>query len=896
MPRGAQLVATMTVGIPIVGMDKGTLCSNDWPRIPISVDIYVPSNVGVGSSRMEVLNFDETIGARPRNKKEWDEHAYSQCGVEHFSEAYNKFRCEPPFTDCRVGSTWMLVLNELMQLGLDTADLKSSIDDLHDQPWAAKFLHMQDNTADGFIDNPFENEQYKDFYAWMVQKRKDYPDPTANSYGGVRVRFPDLRLASFVCLGAGAIQERLGMSKKMVDPGFDNSGDIGEECMAFLGDLFGEAANVVLPVFGSVGLVGINFYYPLGSDGNADAGTTDSYLFSASPQGTLTNIQQEANEKGTSGFFENSEVKAVAVLPLGIEVPMKARLFPLWRTGGSRARRTEANKGFAVTMNLDDMVQQVGAAWEARPPFVDDMLAFLGKLLAPPTAALFTMSSASASASDLPGKKGPATAKMPAAMSVPAGMSLTFTLATKFFSTIADELFKGPLLSPIRQALKPMLGFLDPLEFTASVSVKAATCGVSLKASSLAPKDDGDCGMVCQLLHTVLDGDMVMYGEADIRFLRDLWLRPYSEARFEVGMDNLELQIPGISWFRLQGIKFESFMTTHHLKKGGHSWITGTFDLPNMGKYSGSYDIEKKQGGAEYKFPDGTMKPKADVDRLMDHRLQFEGGFGFKAEGTVVGMQFKFKQSGYYMNAGFSPYFHFGNLGIEFVPSPEPPWLQAVQLQGGFCVGSFGRCGLCLLEGLESSKCGPGNRLIRMEAYAGISENLPDNYLMTTVNGEVSIGSILEVFDLDTLLEKAGLPKVPDAVGNALKLGPRDGQTGVVLSYAYEEKTIDGIYNPATGVREAVVIPRGLRVDGRLTVFEGIPLLEFYAEIEIVLTDTSLLINYTQSAINFANIFKVRALATDRSPCPHLPCPPPGRSPHDRVCNHDRAVRHVRSA
>lgn len=66
---------------------------------------------------------------------------------------------------------------------------------------------------------------------------------------------------------------------------------------------------------------------------------------------------------------------------------------------------------------------------------------------------------------------------------------------------------------------------------------------------------------------------------------------------------------------------------------------------------------------------------------------------------------------------------------------------------------------------------------------AGISRNLPDNYMLAQLNGDLSIKSLMEVFDIDKLLQKNGFPQIPDVVGNAFKLGAREGQNGMVLSY-----------------------------------------------------------------------------------------------------------------
>ena len=151
--------------------------------------------------------------------------------------------------------------------------------------------------------------------------------------------------------------------------------------------------------------------------------------------------------------------------------------------------------------------------------------------------------------------------------------------------------------------------------------------------------------------------------------------------------------------------------------------IYGVFDMPNLGAYSGHRDIrpEKDDAGqvVAYEFPDGSVKEASVVERLFDHRLRFEGGVGFEAKGLVIGPKFAFQMSGYYMNAGKSPYFHFGNVGFEITPTIEPPWLSSVEVAGDFCLGTFGRCGLCLLEGQEHSACGSGNRLLRFSVYAG---------------------------------------------------------------------------------------------------------------------------------------------------------------------------------
>ena len=79
----------------------------------------------------------------------------------------------------------------------------------------------------------------------------------------------------------------------------------------------------------------------------------------------------------------------------------------------------------------------------------------------------------------------------------------------------------------------------------------------------------------------------------------------------------------------------------------------------------------------------------------------------------------------------------------------------------------------------------------------------------------------------------------------------------MTLSYALEEKEIRGMYNPVNGKREKVIVPKGLQVDASVTVFKGIRGLEFQADIQIVIYDGSLLINYTQTPVNFANVFKL---------------------------------------
>ena len=139
----------------------------------------------------------------------------------------------------------------------------------------------------------------------------------------------------------------------------------------------------------------------------------------------------------------------------------------------------------------------------------------------------------------------------------------------------------------------------------------------------------------------------------------------------------------------------------------------------------------------------------------------------FPCLSTHVGPKFSFAMSGYYMNVFTSTYFHFGNLRFTMVLTANPPWLGAAEVGGDFCFGTFGRCGLCYLEGQDSQACAPDKRILRFFVYAGIGQNAEDNYLLAKVSGTVSIKSLLEVLDLDQHFT------VPDIVGNALVLEPR---------------------------------------------------------------------------------------------------------------------------
>ena len=72
-------------------------------------------------------------------------------------------------------------------------------------------------------------------------------------------------------------------------------------------------------------------------------------------------------------------------------------------------------------------------------------------------------------------------------------------------------------------------------------------CGVTMKSSNLAPKGDGDCDMVCKMLHTVLGGNIEVYAEANLRLAGNPGsLTKFLEATLSVGMEGLELQIPEI--------------------------------------------------------------------------------------------------------------------------------------------------------------------------------------------------------------------------------------------------------------------------------------------------------------------------------------------------------------
>ena len=109
---------------------------------------------------------------------------------------------------CQYGSLWMVVLDELMGLELDSYKLGRVIAELESEPWAAGFLDMKETDWSGEyekIENPFEREEYAEFYNWFLKKKAQNPRHTDRQMGGIRIKFPDMSLWSLVCLGASAI-------------------------------------------------------------------------------------------------------------------------------------------------------------------------------------------------------------------------------------------------------------------------------------------------------------------------------------------------------------------------------------------------------------------------------------------------------------------------------------------------------------------------------------------------------------------------------------------------------------------------------------------------------------------------------------------------------------------
>ena len=963
-----------TVSIPLSSSMKG-LCTNTSPKFPISVQMWVPWYIGDAPRR--TLLIDETIG-RDRDPKEWDSHAYSQCGMDHFNDGYNRFRfqiynkvdvrqtlqlkngfvhprrdcqqsarkqrrvrqspgSQPPTqthgfhpawrqpqpqpstqevgaegaegtrgrreggdydygddadeytpllptvpgvsdddddfvpsnqrqsSSCQFGSMWMLVLDELVQLGLPSHRLKQVIASLETEAWAAPFFDMQETkwVAGKYerFENPFERPEYKEFYDWFVRVKEDYPGQAVDrQQGGIRIKFPDMSLWSLICLGSSAI------TGQFIDPGFDTGpGRPGlAECSAYLTDLFGGAPVTKL----EIGLKDIFVYYPFkGSKSNGaaagpkadgdDDGTVTNPMHAAE-DGALefTGDQQAdaevlANSKPES-FFVGTEFQMTIMLTQFMALPVRLRVSGSagkdtgTGTGGGTGGRGRRAMDSAVgaTVDIGDLAQQINAIWSSRPSFIDVILDLLDALFTPPTSAVLVFASAEMDPAQLP--RNPQVQSMPAGMTMPAGVSLSFKLGRGFFANLGSEY-------PAMKPLMDLVSFLDSLEFTVALNPVAVSAGVSLKFTNLAPKDASSCNMVCHLLHLIPGLD-----KAELYAYAALMLVPYREFQFGGGIKNLNLQIPGIDWFALKELRYEATHSQNPKAFGNSFMIYGSFDLPNFGNFGSTARDITPVGNHSFRFPDGSVKSKAVVARLTDTKLRFTGGIGFVQESKKIGPKFAFSMSGYYMNVFTSSYFHFGNLNFNMVLTANPPFLGSAEVGGDFCLGTFGRCGLCLLDGQNSTSCGPDRRIMRLLVYAGIGINVEDNYLLAKVSGTISIKSLIEVFDLDSQFA------VPDVVGNAVVLEPRTGQTGITLSYSMqEEKEIVGMYNPVTGTRGKIIVPLGLQVDGRVTVFKGIKGLQFQADIQIVFAEGSLLINYTQSPINFGNVFKVTSYDDD---------------------------------
>ena len=269
--------------------------------------------------------------------------------------------------------------------------------------------------------------------------------------------------------------------------------------------------------------------------------------------------------------------------------------------------------------------------------------------------------------------------------------------------------------------------------------------------------------------------------------------------------------------------------------------VRGRFEVPRTAYDASDRDVTVDGSNWIFRFSNGETQtlPAANFQGLADGPLEFEGGIGAELS-TTSGLVFRFRfgLNGFYMNAFGAGHFHMGNTGIDLrLGGYVFPFVDALAGRADMCLGSYGRCVLCLSD----RSC---EYAIRARVFASVGCNAANNWFHGSLSGELSLHGILEALEYHDVLRY-----IPDAL-SVVALQPRSGQQDMIVSFAPRRIVQTGLVQ-ADGTVSSFVIPQGFQFDGSVVLFPQVPALRWAAELHVIMSTHRFYINYTQDPIRW---------------------------------------------
>lgn len=415
-----------------------------------------------------------------------------------------------------------------------------------------------------------------------------------------------------------------------------------------------------------------------------------------------------------------------------------------------------------------------------------------------------------------------------------------FTGAT--FGVILADGFDGFNSAP---AATGLFGLRPPLSRYILDEAGGLTDGIHLIAlisNNMLPDDgtgsadDAACNVLCQMAKDLLDDGqyLMMTGRVTSNSFR---LEGYFQDNNGENQTYPTEILPGTG-IRLTRVGLRVGISWGD-EREFEAMIRGRFEVPRAA-YRGNRDVDVTGENWVFRFSDGTSRtePASDFAGLADGPLKFGGGIGVELSTTGPAFRFRFELRGYAMNTFGASHFHMGNTGIDLrLGGAVFPFVQALAARTDLCLGSYGRCALCL-SGRDCTKA------IRAQVFASVGTVISNNWFHGSFSGDLSLNGFLEALEYHDVLRY-----LPDAL-SIVALRPRTGQQSLVVSFAPRR-----IYQPgllqADGTTTTFMIPKGFQFDGGVTLFPNIPALSWNADLRVVMSTQRFYINYVQDPIQW---------------------------------------------
>ena len=393
------------------------------------------------------------------------------------------------------------------------------------------------------------------------------------------------------------------------------------------------------------------------------------------------------------------------------------------------------------------------------------------------------------------------------------------------------------------------------------------------------PKSE-ECDMVCQLCHKLLknadvDSYLFIKGEIGMTF------KPFSLAvSIGAGFDGyIEFPEQGITMTRA-GIKFTFKMAPSALEFEAQMY--GTVEMEQKADFDADDGvIMAGNGDVTLKDPD-TKVVYGSIDNHtftgFSKPLKLNSKFKiFVKQGTVgecgastpgspsVGLGIGFSMQGWNMKFASFKYMHVGNFDFNLAITATPPYFDSFSGQTELCFGTMGRCAKCLL-GSNSDDC---TRTIYSATYVGVGKKL---FAQVEIYSLVSLRSLLETFDLDKVVGD-----LPDGL-NVIEFGPRPGKRAAIFSFATKRTVVSRGYNIKTQTYDQtpLVIPAGLQVDCRVTLFPDLPAIRFSADMQMIIGKERFLIDFSLTPISWGCDSSGNGCLFELTGYDHTPAQPQG--------------------